>query len=335
MLQEIDALVVYLMPGRGQPLPVTVIHGKARPGDLTDMFAKLLGAPELAGSKLTGKGNGRYKLGEAPLLIIDGREADDLDGNVIVTGMDTILTAGLVGAMGKGRCPAITLALEKADASATLWGALAFDEPLGPEGPKSGVFSANLTGDKLVRAEMTLASEEAAIQAEKGIGMWFGPVSAVKRSGATLTVESTRSGDLADLLVPAVQRAIEMANQASCMANLNGIGKGCAMFQAEDKNAKSPESLKVMVDKGLVGPGALRCNSDSRQRACSYFYAPPSPRSAGETLMLCDLEGNHKETRSVGYFSGAVTRMTEAEFQAALKLPRNAKFAAALEKAGG
>ena len=137
------------------------------------------------------------------------------------------------------------------------------------------------------------------------------------------------------MLVPALHRAVEMANQASCIANLNGIGKGCAMFQAEDKNAKSPENLNVLIDRGLIGPSALRCRSDKSQRACSYFYVAPTPRSAGQALMLCDLKGNHDQMRNVVFAGGAMTSMTEAEFQAALKLPRNAEFSAALKKAGG
>ena len=102
---------------------------------------------------------------------------------------------------------------------------------------------------------------------------------------------------LATLLMPTVQRARELANQASCTANLNGIGKGVAMFAAEDQNAKFPllfttgrpeaeiqwsngarniEMLKtelsgneaamqnmwVMIDKGLVGETAFGCRSD-------------------------------------------------------------------------
>jgi len=338
VLEKIDAIVVYLMQSKGQPLPVVVIHGEVRPGDLTGVLAKLTGAPEAADLKLKGKGNGRYELVKTPILIVDGGEADDLDGNVIVAGMAPTLTAVFVGALGKGECKAVTLALDKADTSALLWGGLAFDKPLDPSEPKSGVFSANLTGDKLFRAEMTFASEKAAVEAEKGMGMgiqMFGPVLAVKRSGATLTMASTKSGNLIDMLVPGIRGAVEGANQASCRANLKGITTGCAMYMAENVNARHPESLKALVDKGVITPGAFQCPSDNSQRACSYLYVAPSREADGLTLMLCDLKGNHEDARSVAFKSGAVTRMSETQFQAALKLPRNAKFAAALKKAGG
>jgi len=102
---------------------------------------------------------------------------------------------------------------------------------------------------------------------------------------------------LATLLMPTVQRARELANQAACTANLNGIGKGIAMFAAEDKNARFPllwnsgdpestiawadaekdiatlttnlnarpaamQNMWLIIDKGLVGENAFGCRSD-------------------------------------------------------------------------
>jgi len=45
---------------------------------------------------------------------------------------------------------------------------------------------------------------------------------------------------LATLLVPAVQRAVELAKQASCKAKLKGVGTAIAMFRGEDEKAKFP-----------------------------------------------------------------------------------------------
>ena len=99
------------------------------------------------------------------------------------------------------------------------------------------------------------------------------------------------------LVVPAVQRSIELANQASCRANLKGIGTAIAMFKGEDKNAKLPllwtagnpeadifwpngfkdldelktkligresamQNMWVIIDKGLVTEDAFGCPSD-------------------------------------------------------------------------
>jgi competence protein ComGC len=103
---------------------------------------------------------------------------------------------------------------------------------------------------------------------------------------------------LATLLMPTVQKARELANQAACTANLNGIGKGVAMFAAEDTNAKFPllwntgrpeskiqwndsakdiellktelkgreagmQNMWVLIDKGHVAENAFGCRSDS------------------------------------------------------------------------
>ena len=99
------------------------------------------------------------------------------------------------------------------------------------------------------------------------------------------------------LIFPSTQRARELANQASCTANLNGIGKAVAMSAAEDTDAKFPllwttgqaeaditpndsakdiETLKtklvgresamqnmwLLIDKGLISESAFGCPSD-------------------------------------------------------------------------
>jgi hypothetical protein len=319
---------------------VIVIHGEVRPGDLTGMLAKLTGGSGSAELKLESKGNGRYALAEAPLpiLIIDAREADDIEGDVIVAGMAPILTADFVGALGEGECKAVTLAIGKTDTSATLWGGMSFDKPVDPSDPKTVALSGNLTGDKLFRGEMTFENEDAAIVTEKltqNEAEAFGSLMTIKRTGAMLTVESAKSGNLADLLIPGIRGAVGGANQAACRANLSGIGKGCELYRGGDSNAKYPENMKVLIDVPLIVPGVLRCPSDPRQRASGYLYAAPVPDADGRTMMLCDLKGNHVQIRHVTFASGAVRKMTEAQFQAELKLPRNVAFAAALEKAGG
>ena len=115
---------------------------------------------------------------------------------------------------------------------------------------------------------------------------------------------------LATLLMPTVNRARELANQAACTANLNGIGKAIAMFAAEDKNAKFPllwesgdpefaivpadsaqnitelttqlaakpagmQNMWKIIDKGLIGENAFGCRSDS-----DYTVRAPVDRTA-------------------------------------------------------
>jgi hypothetical protein len=128
---------------------------------------------------------------------------------------------------------------------------------------------------------------------------------------------------------------VDKANETSCRANLLGIATACELYRGRESNMKYPENLQALVDNRVIDPHALQCPSDRSQRACSYLYAAPVPDAEDRTLMLCDLKGNHDQIRNVAFKNRAVKSMTEAQFQAELKLPRNAAFAAALEKAGG
>jgi hypothetical protein len=82
-------------------------------------------------------------------------------------------------------------------------------------------------------------------------------------------------------------------------------------------------TLPLMVVHGEARPGDL---------VGMFAKLLGTPSFTGPGL---DLKGNHEQIRCVLFKDGSVTSMTEAEFQAALKLPRNAAFAAALKKAGG
>ena len=101
---------------------------------------------------------------------------------------------------------------------------------------------------------------------------------------------------LATLLLPAVGRARELANQAACQANLNGVGKGFAMYMSEyrdkyplledtgdtadpdvdvtdgddlwdagaDKISKAAmNNVWVLIEYGSVTEAAFHCPSDS------------------------------------------------------------------------
>ena len=58
---------------------------------------------------------------------------------------------------------------------------------------------------------------------------------------------------LATLLLPAVGRARELAKQASCRANLNGTGKGFAMYMADDPNGSYPLLVGAGDPTGNLG----------------------------------------------------------------------------------
>lgn len=67
----------------------------------------------------------------------------------------------------------------------------------------------------------------------------------------------------------------------------------------------------------------------------SYFYHPPVPDARMNTVIACDLRGNHKDHRNVLTYDGHVSWLSEQEFQDLLKKPENADFARALREAEG
>ncbi len=338
VLDKIDAVVIYMMQGQGPPLPVIVFHGDIRPGDLAAVAGKIGGGPAAPEVKIESRGNGRYALTGMPfpLLVIDAGEADDLDGNVLVAGMPPMLTAGFIESLGKAKCPAVEYAIEKSDTSSVLWGAVVFGKGGDPNLPESGQFAVNVTGDKLFDLDLTFATEAAAkvaaVDMQDNMSI-FSDTMTLRHSGTNIRIKSTQSGNLIDLiLIPSIRQAVELAKQASCLANVKGIARGCMFYRAEQRN-KYPPDLKTLVDMDFVTTDAFKCRSDQAGRDRSYLYVAPTKNVLGETIMLCELKGVHKDRRSVGFADGSVTAMTEAQLQAALKLPQNAAFAEALKKA--
>jgi len=57
-------------------------------------------------------------------------------------------------------------------------------------------------------------------------------------------------------LMPALNRARGLAKRSVSAANLNAIGKGCALYQAEF-NDQLPPALGTLIEHGYIGTGAL------------------------------------------------------------------------------
>jgi len=142
---------------------------------------------------------------------------------------------------------------------------------------------------------------------------------------------------LVAVVTPAVQRAVELANQASCKANLNGISKAVAMYQAEDRNAYYPEDIETLIEKGLITIDAFDCRSAQklgRHRSYFHFFPKRGSQMSGSTFMFCDVKGNHPDGRAVANVAGQVVFLSEEEFQSQLAMPKNADFARAMKDAG-
>ncbi|GAG08987.1 unnamed protein product, partial [marine sediment metagenome] len=86
-------------------------------------------------------------------------------------------------------------------------------------------------------------------------------------------------------------------------------------------------------DEELIPEESLQCPSVTIGRFCDYFYLQPEGGilAPSGVIVICDLKDNHKgKGRNVCYSDADVEWLSEAEFQAKLALPENAKFAAAL-----
>jgi len=174
------------------------------------------------------------------------------------------------------------------------------------------------------------------------VGLILGIVATVKRTSKTaLGVGGLVLSILAGLgvfsgMLPVLGRAREIAQMSMCAANMNAIGKGMMIYQAEADDA-SPTELEMLIENGSVPRACLNCPSVRQHPQPHYFYFPPPRGSAprGATFILCDLKGNHpRDGRNVLTYGASVQKFrTEDEFQAALARPENAAFAAALKKA--
>ena len=149
---------------------------------------------------------------------------------------------------------------------------------------------------------------------------------------------------LFSILLPALSRARELAQETICLANMNGLGKGIILYQTENEG-RYPPNLEVLAGPTGCPADTLKCPSAQSDRACDYFYIQPVqerlPRGDFRALpydavIACDMKGNHVEgNRAVLYSAGNCTRLTAEEFAAELRRPVNAEFAAALRAAEG
>lgn len=141
----------------------------------------------------------------------------------------------------------------------------------------------------------------------------------------------------ASALFPALISTRGLAKRAICGGNLNGIGKGVAMYCAENDDAW-PTDLTLLIDSGMIGWDMLQCPAAKWHRKCDYFYLPPrvqEPQADVSAILACDFKANHGGQGRNVLLGIYVKWMTEKQFQAELAKPQNAAFAAALRQIEG
>ena len=139
---------------------------------------------------------------------------------------------------------------------------------------------------------------------------------------------------VAAIMIPTVGGVRKLAQRVQCASQLNGIGMAIRMYSAENDDVLPP-TLQHLIDAGQADEKHFICPSTGHSRPFDYFYLPVSLHADTNTIIACDLKGNHKEGRNVLFFDGAVQWMTNEQFGAALAEEQNAAFDKALRKAEG
>jgi len=166
----------------------------------------------------------------------------------------------------------------------------------------------------LSKIEKYLSPEAAAISYDaKGVTIEsYGSLPVISNMMTSVVTTSSVS---AALLIPAVSRAKAGAQQASARANLSGIGRAVAMYQAE--NGKIPPSLITLVEKKLLTAQSLRSPTTGRpmlvdakglpMEKSDYVYIVHNANAPGNLIRAYELPMNYEERgTNILLVSGAV-----------------------------
>ena len=144
-------------------------------------------------------------------------------------------------------------------------------------------------------------------------------------------------GVVTAVLAPALGRAKGLAQRSVCMSNLRMIGRSIQVYETEF-NAMPPD-MDTLIRHVLGQAQPFKCPSCRSNRKSDYFVHLPTtikPPPHPQIMIACDRKDNHRDGwRNVLFYDGHIEPMKEAQFESELKLPRNAAFAKAMNKAQG
>ena len=137
------------------------------------------------------------------------------------------------------------------------------------------------------------------------------------------------------ILLPNLQSAPAPVRRAACQSNLQSIGWAVQVYMNSNDDM-GPADLQALVDGDYLGWESLDCPGEPTLGNVDYFYFRPPADASAESLMACDLKGNHPgDGRNVLLLDGTVKWLNEADFRKLLAQPQNAAFAKALAEVEG
>ncbi|HUU58085.1 MAG TPA: hypothetical protein VMZ50_00965, partial [Phycisphaerae bacterium] len=208
---RIDAVDVYLLPGRGSPMPLLLVHGKIGGEDLTELAGLISSAPPVKKAD-----NGRYTIvgkGGPPIGMVVGDDANDVPAGVTVMGLAPMLTTEFLKTLGKGDKAALAAMLKGVDTTAAVWGAADTGFLADPDAPKRIVGSVRLVTKGISKVEMIFSGPDPArdfeqsIQKHQGIARPVVEHMIIKRTDAKVTLETKAPEPLLGGILAGLARA--------------------------------------------------------------------------------------------------------------------------------
>ena len=259
LVEKVESMDLFLLASRREPMPVIVLHGTIGPKDVASFATRLAGV-ETAAEK--GE-NGRYAIG--PMEMIVAPEAKDVSGQAVLLAPRGVLSDQLVAGLGKGRGKTLKGLLAKVDTTAQVWGGLDAKGFSGEDEPRRIVGSMNLTGKGSMKIDVIFAMPGAAGKFSAVVSKEpFAGTILVKCTGATVTLSVPEGQAALTNVLVAITQARYRAKRAVSMANLNAIGKGILIYEAD--HDRRPPSLGALTEpkhqyltgRALVSPFSER-----------------------------------------------------------------------------
>lgn len=262
-----ESIDVYIFSTERQKIGFCiVVRGQATPQDVWNVFPKpekelpktspaveAFPTPSLQPGK-----NGRYAIAPMGIFIVYGKEASDLPDGVMLIAMGDTLHSEFIAQLGKKSNSKLLAVLKQVDCSAPIWGGAAgLSEILeDDEAPESvcGILDPRGTGKLDVKLLFTNKEYSATGDIKVTIEQFFTGFFKVELKDNTLRLSLVPSDKpfaerLFGGLMPSLLQARFLAKQAVSMANLNAIGMGVVLYQAEHED-RYPPDLDSLVSEG-------------------------------------------------------------------------------------